>query len=76
MIRDHNGTHIYNGLPPGIKMEQCNYIGDVVSHVGASAAISDCGDITGTIITENETLILVAIPKRFQIFGVIYFNFL
>uniref|UniRef100_A0AC35TW99 Peptidase M12B domain-containing protein n=1 Tax=Rhabditophanes sp. KR3021 TaxID=114890 RepID=A0AC35TW99_9BILA len=65
VIRDGNEAVTTKGLPyPSSK--HCHYIGEIVSHQNRKAALSDCAQLTGTLVMEDHFVIIQTVPQRIK----------
>lgn len=63
VIRDGNDSRLHDGLP---YRSDCHYLGTVVSHGNASAAVSNCATVRGAIVMPDYFLMLHPVPQRLR----------
>ena len=63
LIRDGNGSQLHPGLR---HRSDCHFLGTVLSHGNASAAVSNCANVRGTIVMPDYFLMLHPVPARLK----------
>lgn len=63
VIRDGSDSRLHSGLP---YRSNCHYLGTVVSHRNASAAVSNCATVRGAIVMPDYFLMLHPVPHRLR----------
>uniref|UniRef100_A0A914VC25 Peptidase M12B domain-containing protein n=1 Tax=Plectus sambesii TaxID=2011161 RepID=A0A914VC25_9BILA len=63
VIRDGKDSRLHDGLP---YRSDCHYLGTVLSHGNASAAVSNCAYVRGAIVMPDYFLMLHPVPLRLR----------